>query len=1668
MAKQRGPQNTGKIDPHTFDTKLVEDVNGIASKPNTWSQARNATVNTVEGDLGELSNEQANKFCAAAPYKIIGVIHIDEDKWAIFSTDETDHEIGLFEDGLCKYTTIVNDKCLNFSELHLVKGQAKENFDCTFQIYWDDGNNPTRTMNLEDVPYIENCTDENGQPVPNPGNPNYVPVGCITCISTGALNCDAIRLAPLISNPCFTVQKGPQGGELENGSYFVVGAYVVNDQRVSDYSLPSNVQALFDHRGIAGSLEIIIDDMDPRFDEFELVVVEIRALKTLAKRIGVYNTRQQRISIDIIDERYPTVPLNLIPLRNQIADKSDAIYRNGDYMLRVGPTDKFDFNYQPLANQINTEWVSVEYDADYYRKGGNKTNYLRDEVYPFFVRWVYDTGDKTPSFHIPGRYEPGRGPGEGGLGGSGVFAADASADALPDEVGVFNTVWHVQNTAIFPGPATAITLPDGGIQIGKGQMAYWESSERYDDDNAAVWNASSNPIWGSTNPAHDLCGKQIRHHRFPDNTKGYANGMFITNHYNSDGSKIRVMGVQFSNIKPPLDNQGNPIPNIVGYEILRGTREGNKSIAAKGMINNMREYQITGGTTTRRGLYPNYPYNPTKNNGSAPSVNPAFDKFLGYSNAGTNCNNNGNPFVNHRLFTFHSPDTTFKDPFLSAKELHLYGEVQGIAEGRFQEPDGHPKHKLITNFTFLIGLVAGVGFALIKKNGNRTTTKREPQMLHTGSSGEFVGVAGAGFWAAPSTTLGQFGTPTLQSAIQGPMSAAGTASDISISTNKQFGGNIIDALAGIGPSQWFGLINSKNSSIQSGGSLGGMLGRLTEESSVGGEDRQMPTLLNAIGGAMTFGIAVSEGANVTFDLIRKLSPSQQYALQYISHCFYNQFSGQQIGMIRFALNEAIYLDPDLQDLGTAWRINNLYRGRTVAIETQRFVNDCQGTDNTQQTVGSAISLPVSTVTFADPKKGACQTVAVSHYGGLKQRLRNQYGQIEGIVQVPVTTCMTPITQTTSDVEFGGDTYIGRYTEKNTMHFFYNWLNGQPDYAEFKYQDYQMVDHPLFWMDTYEYDFNEFMNQLMNPVNLLTNPGGFTFPSNKHCLDGSAGIFIKKESYMYLFNSGVRDFFVESEVNIDLRDYGDADSERHYDPYGFSDTSLMFNTALIKSGNFFKYDYSLSIARLYTNYVHWGSTHHRRYNPLIAEDCFVYRPNRVIYSLRQNLENTKDYWRVFLPNNYKDFKSRVTAVKPIGDNGAMMLFENESPVQIKSVDILTTDGGTKLTIGDGGLFSQPLQNVLNTDDSYEYGSCQNRLSVVNTASGIFWMSQNQGKIFQIQNGIKEISAFDNKWWLATYLPYLLTKDPMFANTPFELTDNPVAGIGCQTIYDNQAQLIYFCKKDYFLRDDLVDTVTYVSGNDFLVNGALPIKLGDPDYFHDASWTISYNPKTQGWIGYHDWHPDLLIPGKTNFLSILDNGIWRHNDRCDLYCNYYGVDYPFEVEYAVVTPQIVNTLRSVEYYMEVYKYDTNCYDRFHVLDFNFDEATIYNSEQCSGLLNLNLSPKNNAPEIVTYPRINPADIDILYNKVEQKYRFNQFWDITADRGEFNAIAERMIFNTEANGYIRNLNPNNLDYNKFQTQRKKFRHYKNTVLLRRRVCGNRNMLVSLANNKDLMSPR
>ena len=1691
-----GLQNTSSQDPRRFDKEMNEDINDFHLSPDSWTQARNAINNSKTGDVGKVGNEPSNLFCTKAPYPIIGVIHTQADEWVVFSTDDVNSEIGTFKESSCTYTTLVNDPCLAFDRANLIKGVSRPTGECSFKVYWDDGKNPSRVLDLENIPWIQVCTDENGVVIPGPAG--YDPVGCITCVDTTNLDCDKIRLARLVTQPCITVQKGTGGGTLPNGSYFAVIAYTIggsnteiSSQKVTDYFPPSNLQSLFDHENVAGSLDIIIDSIDPDFDEYELVLVSIINQQTVARRVGIYSTQQKRVTLDIIDSRWVSVPIENIPIRTTVFERSDAMFSVNDYLIRTGPRARFDFNYQPLANQIVTKWVAVEYDQDYYKDGGSNTGYMRDEVYAFFIRWIYDTGDKSASYHIPGRP---------------AFAGEKNfqvSDALPEEIsGGFNYKWVIENTASQIGPPTAIPTADGGFQIAEGYMGYWESTEEYPDKKPEIWNANDpahpwtapNIVpYPGTNPNangdYDLCGEKIRHHRFPDSILNFTNGTanhFVGSSPNFNGDPaIRIMGVKFENVRPPVDNQGNIISGVVGFEILRSTRQGNRTVLAKGVVSNMGVYTIEGNITPRTGLYPNYPYNDLNIDPflSATETNAPVCKIDGSPTAAGDGYTPVGSFSN-TIYSFHSPDTNFSKPFLSGKEFKIYEELRGTVTGKFEFSERHPKTKLISNTAFYTSVIVGIGIASVAMNGERTIRRNMPYQIMTPT--DLI-------TNAPGVAAANAGYGVMATALATANAAAWDAGGI-------LGLNAL----GFGPGTYYATLATIGATA---GIIPGLAGYSYQIDQKGGATEDIPVPLLIVQGIPTFISFWSQGVDSTLDLIRSIIKYRDFALKYNSHCLYDSFAIPPVsGDRRRSIIEQSYLGPNILDFGSNYRINNLFRSTTVALQVNSPLPFPVG-DNTRQLATSPVAnlmepygLFNNQMRLINPTAKAFTTNSVCYYVGYKQRLRNQYGQIEGIIQVPVSTCWTDkSTKSTAETVtlFNGDIYLARYTEKNTFFYFYDWLYDQPDGYEFNYLEKRMLPYPRFWLNSQKFEVQDSISALTDSVTSLFTPSDPIWeqipPSRQFSLDGYSchGIltlqgkgFAVKFAYFYLFNSGVKDFFVETEINVGLRDWGDMDSQKHYP---ILDVKALFDTSIIKAGNYYKYDISLGIGKTYLNYVSWGETQPRIYDPNLAETCYQYYPTRVIYSLPAQREGTRDNWYLFLANNYFDFNNKVSCIKPINKNGAVIFFYAESPVQFLGVDQLQTDAGTKLTIGDGGLFSQPMQSLLNADKPYQYGSCQDRLSVINTPLGIYWINQDQGKIFTIKGGITEISGEDLRWWFLNYLPYKLLE--AFPN--FELVENPVIGIGCQSIYDNENQLAYFTKRDFVVKRSLPagTTITYVNRDNFLVNNMLPIKLGDPDYFEDASWTVSFDPKRGAWISWHDWHPNLLIPGKNTFLSVLndnpnqnqENGIWIHNYRCDSYCNYYGIDYPFEIEYMVNTVQNVNTLRSIQYQMEVYKYADNCYDRFHVLDFNFDEAVVYNTEQCSGLLKLNLTPKNNAPLILSYPQVNPTNIEILYSKEEQKYRFNQFWDITDSRGEFpigsayppptpnvGSYAERMIWNTEPNGYVRILNPNNLNYSKDPLQRKKFRHYANFVFLRRKVSGNRKILVLITNNKNLLSQR
>jgi hypothetical protein len=1820
MAKKRTPNmaQTSQSQSNTFIGGMNRDSDPSFIKKGQWTHARNSVNNTSEGDLGTLSNEASNYLCAESGKnlnttnkEIIGAIHLFSDKWIIFTTSvdfpfsiSPKYEIGLFEEDKCRYRTIVQDNCLNFDRYSLITGGAREQGDCSWGIYWSDGKNPDRFLNVGDpqtwpgneyvwsnnneysdgtntiqwpgIEWMEICTDSAGVVQTEPGVwPIGSPLGCVTCVNTQDLNCEAIRLARLMKTPCVKVSPGNQGGTLFNGSYFVVIAYSIKGQKVTDYFSPSNVQPIWHKDNSRGSLQIDIVADSENFDEFELVVIQNVNQGAVAKRVGTYSTRTTTIYLDQIKPDLIPVPLNIIPIQNPVYERSDEIVEVNSYLLRVGPTAKFDFNYQPLANLIKAKWASVEYPDSYYTKGGHKPSYLRDENYSFFIRWVYGTGDKSSSYHIPGR-----GPelyGDTGLYENSVYS---NLNSLADDTLLFETI----NTAS-QGAAPGTVLEDGGIVLRTGDMGYWQSTEVYPDNKPDIWNSSLHCWTGKYNQPsinYDLCGLPIRHHKFPEQSIGPDVHHFTHNY--SNGAKIRLLGVFFENIIYPKDNEGADIPGIVGYEILRGSREGNKTIIAKGMLNNMRPYDITGNTPTA-GLYPNHPFNTIETTGGSGGNN---GDITGIDDPYIRCIDDNDDTIHYTkedipkdIVTFHSPDTEFKDPYLATTELKLYGNVTGTTTQQFIEPENHPEHKLLRDIALFAAVVGGIIEAIIANLGKRTINAPGASFTRVfgddytqekRSGGNSVNtLTGVGLWTAIGGSSSFTGNiDTSQDGGDGnteiyeytkdlpgedgvalfsdPNALEETFTDAydeyfnsGQAVNEGLQGTIFAQILPLPPEtpldEHYDEFNSGAGLVPGGTYTAPVINTELSKHQYVKDNPELATLSNIAGKMLYY---FSEGADLVLRLIYTISPYRQYALQLIAHGFYRNFNAVTANVTkRFNIEDEFYLGQNIQEMRSytptglnpvTYKINNLKRSETVVLRTSKTVN--RVTDGPNLLTGDDSLVTVGTagsdVNFNKDKTNEFNKNIQSHYGGIKVRIGNQYGQLENIKQVPVGTCeeqfkynsipdtvLAPacniqftqkIIQTTP-ILFGGDTYINRYTEKNSMFMFHDWLYNQPDGFEYNYLNRKMIPNPRFWMNSQKYESNSIWGNLQDFLVGVNTEGEGLFPHEYYNLDyrnykygndqniffgGTLnfgnGIYSVKKAFFYIATSAVKDFFVESDVIVDFRDQGDEIFEKHYDKDTYTDLYEMFkiDPTIITRGNYNEYDYSLSISKLFTQYFSQGNLQNRHYDPKVSDLCYTYYPDRILYSLPQQLESIKDSWFTYLPNNYKEFKNQISSVKNFAKTGMFITFKDASPLAYQGVDTLQTDLGTKITLGDGGLFNQAPQNIVVADDEYEYGSSQNRLSVITTPAGMYYISQNQGKIFSYGQGLQEISGVGLKWWFNKFLPYALLED--FPDYPH--ADNPVAGVGCHSTYDNENGTLYFAKKDYKLRDQFKDRVVFDTDlNLFIVDGVTRVDLDDTTIFQDASWTVSYDPKSKFWVSYHDWHPNFMLGSKNNFLTIKGDGIWKHNDICNDYCNFYGNDYPFEIEFPVVTGQTVTTMKSLEYILECYKRSAyNCVDQFQVLDYNFDQAVIHNSEQVSGYLNLNPYPKNNVPLNLTYPIVNASSIEILFSKEENKYRFNQFWDVTRNRGEFpvgstspttNPVIpgttvqfggkdERHLWNTEANGYVKSLNNLNLNYSKDPLQRKKFRHYSNLVFLKRKVSGDTNMVLKIVNTKNQISPR
>jgi len=786
----------------------------------------------------------------------------------------------------------------------------------------------------------------------------------------------------------------------------------------------------------------------------------------------------------------------------------------------------------------------------------------------------------------------------------------------------------------------------------------------------------------------------------------------------------------------------------------------------------------------------------------------------------------------------------------------------------------------------------------------------------------------------------------------------------------------------------------------------------------------------------------------TLDLMNKLVPYREYGYQYLSIGKYdNSLNTIPEGNTVRNLELAGYIDPGMQSIGDIHTINNFNRESSVYLRINNplpFAHEYGvPVDNSRFNFNS---YQTETGLVLQDNERVNRNIS-SLYGSIKRRLDDQYNEIYSYRTISTGQCfyLNDSIDTFSTL-FGGDTFINQFAIKRKVPFFLTNMVKFPDGSDVAYDKLGNIGYPTYWLSTFPIEailseetikqvdkiYKKATNITIGDaiLGIFTGGGANVQPFIKFTAllakDIISKLGIKNTNFdrynedgiselgtFYLFSYGIPIFFVESDINVDLRQAENSTDKNFYPNVGTDIPQEWLEEAniSISKDNFYLYNRDFSKQNLENFYT----SLERDYDPnKVNQDYFE---SRVIYSEQTNLEEKQNNWLVFKANNYYDFpltNGKLIDLNTLEENKVLARFEDNISVYNAYIQ-LETDNKNAI-VGTGSMFSTPPQEFSNV--ALGYLGTQHK-AFVTSKYGYFWLDAKRGEIFQLgsnNSGLQELSKKGNSNWFKENLPFHIKK--YFPNINL---DNSFNSVGISMCWDSRYERLFVTKKDYIPlnRDIIYDNTTSL----FYIND-IQISLSDTKYFKDASWTIAYSPKTESWVSHYSFIPDYYIEHNGYFQTGINkeiSSLWNHNLTNKSYQVFYNNLYPFEIECITNIDIPSKTLQSVQYRLDVLRY-SNGYDYKLMQNISFDQAEIYNISQTSGILNLDFNVSkdiNNTNKI-----INSDSSNIQLHKADDIHKFNQFYDVTKD-----ANSNLSLHEYDTSNVYKNINSDAVDYTKLK---------------------------------------
>lgn len=1519
---------------------------------------------TNSGSVSFAQNSPSNELCVEIPDNgnLVGHIKLDKNRLVLFTKTLTNNFIYLLNSDTCELSLITSGPCLNFSSY--ITGVYKYK-GCELIIYFSDGVNPFRYLNLSDIPKTK--------------------IGdCDTCPQefTSDLDCEALNIYKSITPP--KIEVDVTEGNIPDGVYQFGISFGEENESFTEifiYSKVFNLHQVYNQNNRFG-FRIKFDCFDKSFDQYKLYLIANREDRGLvAQEIGTFENNSLVTITELDSTSYHPISNEELLSSKIYYQSAKHIATNGDHLVLADLTERNDFNYQLLANQIKSYVDIIKVPS---KQAHLYPSYMSDEVYPFYIQWIYEDMQATPWTHIPS---------------DAPFKNSYNNIVTNDDVWENDCVieekkeWEIYNKAellelleendngyeFIPSHTTSGECKTYKI---KAQFAGgWPGILTYTSCDGYVVEEEGTPdeltfctsdinsvnfIFSDFDTLRDIANKgkcniaqpsslnctKLKISKFKTSVTGIFTWQECTPVIESGLWTEECHPLTFSVHSGELkdfefcscvsDFSGYPTGVDIEVDFSYTVEE----LSTCGSIVNVEQTKEGGlcdykvvGTSTFAYWESSLKY-PEK----------GFENLPNYVPCQTGIRYHRFPDRTQTLNGKHFPHIHSNTSVSNSKE-YVY-----ILAPRFENIQ-FPVDCNGKKIDKIIGYRIGVGDRANNKsivhkgliyNMREEMAESCDQTIYYANY-PFNDLNPDSFIGSKELLRSKLGLSQGHTGTFVPMKNYSKEKFQYISPNIQFEKNDQNGTELITYCEENGYVSGSY--------------QYTDEmpQSVILEDKVYTAIGVLFAAAITAElIPLTAGGADAFgflakipETLRRFIDGKNYALNgtFISKLTKRNWNNITTGNRRRKLDTSFYMQPVKQQLENV-KINNYQRESGLFLSLNKEIKDPFIVDRSR-----ILYTDIDTKEFDELTQNKFRTS--QYYVGIKRHLPSQYGNFTDPLIKPITDI---IKDSKTNFIVSGDIYITKHTTYKKFPFFTNLPLNAPYDSSYILSSYLNVGFPRFWMDVE--NRNDIRDILFNSSSLGQIAGVFGVLPHSWWLE-DVGV-IKKSScgkktdtkkklgivdgHYYTHLVGVVSYYCESEYIGDYRETNEIPQSLYYPLKDISEYSKYEH---IQYPEVFKYNYQQRFTGVISKYP--------AKNVECKEQC--YSKNRIIFSLKQDTFSKADRWLNFPPNNFHQFNQQdgdFTTLFSIDNQNILFLFDNAAYLSQNDQGLLTTDGIAYL--GQGSIFERKIRKI--SSEINGLGGCLDKYGVVNTPYGVFWPDRNR-KTFvgYTGKGLTELNTNMKSWFN-------------------EFMNNPIKGH-----YDPFSRTIFW------------------TGN---------------------FWTIGFKPELERFISFYDFIPDMYLPMDYNYLTYksnksneVKNSIWKHNKK-NHYQTFYNQTYPFEIGYTINNKLSQSVLQSLQVQTEFYK-NQGFGKRVHTGEF-FDKLFIYNDRVSTGVQELFLKDINDVNHSLIQPNfhskieVTSTEYDIFnINGFENFAQFGAYIEWELNGYKYNTINfDENIVNS--NGTIR----------------------------------------------------